>query len=110
MKMMRSARSRRRPFAAGCSAAAVIAVGPSGIALAEQHTFELNAPAAHYVYLAGEMRQWEKSKLPMRKNDDGVWRVTVDLGGGEWLYKFIVDGKWIAAPASTDHDAEGQGG
>ena len=107
--MMRSASSRRRPFAAGCSAAAVIAVGLSGIALAEQHTFELNAPAAHYVYLAGEMTQWEKSKLPMRKSGDGLWRVTVDLGGGEWLYKFIVDGKWIADPASTDHDADGQG-
>ena len=108
--MMRSDRSRRRPIAAGCSAAAVIAVGLAGIALAEQHTFELNAPDAHYVYLAGEMTQWEKSKLPMRKDGDGMWRVTVDLGKGEWLYKFIVDGKWIADPASPAHDADGQGG
>jgi len=45
----------------------------------EQHTFELNAPDAHYVYLAGEMTQWDKSKLPMRKEGDGLWRVTVDL-------------------------------
>lgn len=102
--MMRSER-RRRPIIAASSA--VIAVGLDGIAQAEQHTFELNAPDAHYVYLAGEMTQWEKSKLPMRMETDGKWRVTVDLGRGEWLYKFIVDGKWIADPASPAHDADG---
>ncbi len=88
----------------------MIAVGLTGIALAEQHTFELNAPDAHNVYLAGEMTQWDKSKLPMRKEGDGMWRVTVDLGTGEWLYKYIVDGKWMADPASPNHDADGQGG
>lgn len=102
--------SRRRPIAAVCSAAAVIAAGLTGVALAEQHTFELNAPDAQHVYLAGEMTQWNKAKLPMIKEADGMWRVTVDLGKGEWLYKFIVDGKWIADPASPAHDADGQGG
>ena len=100
---------RRRPVTAA-SFATVIAVGLAGIAQAEQHTFELNAPDAHHVYLAGEMTQWDKGKLPMRMETDGKWRVTVDLGGGEWLYKFIVDGKWIADPASLAHDADGQGG
>jgi enterochelin esterase-like enzyme len=92
------------------SSAAVIAVGLAGIAQAEQHTFELYAPDAHSVYLAGEMTQWEKGKLPMRLETAGKWRVSVDLGNGEWLYKFIVDGKWIADPASPAHDADGQGG
>jgi len=108
--LMNSARSSRPPILAVCSAAAVIAVGLVGIAQAEQHTFELNAPDAHYVYLAGEMTQWDKAKLPMRRDGDGMWRVTVDLGNGEWLYKYIVDGKWLADPASRDHDADGQGG
>ena len=108
--LMRFQPGYRRPIAAVCSAASVIAVGLTGIALAEQHAFELNARDAQYVYLAGEMTQWDKSKLPMRKEGDGMWRVTVDLGKGEWLYKFIVDGKWIADPASPNHDADGQGG
>ena len=107
---MRSERSRRRLIIAVCSAAALIAVSLTGIARAEQHTFELNAPDAQDVYLAGEMTQWAKSKLPMRKEADGIWRVTVDLDKGEWLYKYIVDGKWMADPASTNHDADGQGG
>jgi len=62
LTMMCSERSRRRPITAVYSAA-VTAAGLTGIAQAEQHTFELNAPDAHYVYLAGEMTQWDKSKL-----------------------------------------------
>src|ERR1700758_999474 len=105
---MRSARSLRRQILAVCFAAAWMAVGLTGIARAEPHTFELNAPDAHDVYLAGEMTRWGKGKLAMRKEGDGMWRVTVDLGKGQWLYKCIVDGQWIADPASPDHDADGQ--
>jgi len=46
----------------------------------------------------------------MVEKSAGNWRIAVDLGKGEWLYKFIVDGKWIADPGSADHDADGQGG
>jgi enterochelin esterase-like enzyme len=79
-------------------------------ASAEPHTFVLNAPDARQVYLAGEMTDWDRGKLPMRKGADGNWRLTVDLGRGEWIYKFVADGKWIADPASLDRDADGQGG
>ena len=95
-------------------AIAIIATAATALgvprALAEPHTFELNAPDAHRVYLAGEMSRWDKDKLPMRRDANGQWSVTVDLGPGEWLYKFIVDGRWIADPGSADHDADGQGG
>ena len=105
---MRAGVTMSRNIFAACSAIAAIAVGLG--APGEPHTFELNAPDARYVYLAGEMTQWDKAKVPMRKDADGKWRVTVDLGKGEWLYKFIVDGKWMADPASPAHDADGQGG
>jgi enterochelin esterase-like enzyme len=107
--MMDCARSYRRHITAACAAAAITS-GVVGIATAEPHTFELTAPDAHYVVLAGEMTQWEKRALPMHKEGDGTWRVTVDLGKGEWLYKYVVDGRWIADPQSPDHDADGQGG
>jgi enterochelin esterase-like enzyme len=87
---------------------AVCATGRS--APAEPHTFELNMPDAHSVYLAGEMTGWDQGKRPMRRDSDAKWRVTVDLAPGEWLYKFVVDGRWMADPASPDHDADGQGG
>ena len=77
---------------------------------AEMHTFVLDEPAAHEVFLAGEMTQWERLKIPMRRGGDGKWRASVDLAPGQWLYKFIVDGRWIADPAHHDNDADGQGG
>jgi enterochelin esterase-like enzyme len=96
-------------IAVALATAAAVAV-PAGPALGEPHTFELRAPDAQVVYLAGEMSEWDKGKRPMRRDADGLWRLTVDLGPGEWLYKFIVDGRWIADPESPDHDADGQGG
>jgi enterochelin esterase-like enzyme len=87
-----------------------VAVFITEVVRSEPHTFELEAANAHQVFLAGEMSQWDKNKVPMRKEGDGKWRVTVDLGNGEWLYKYIVDGTWVADPGSPNHDADGQGG
>lgn len=78
--------------------------------LAETRTFELDAPAAKQVYLAGEMTNWDREKRRMGRDSDGRWRTTVDLGPGEWIYKFVVDGKWIADPVGPDHADDGQGG
>ncbi len=82
----------------------------SSPARAEPHTFELLAPSANEVYLAGEMTDWDQGKLPMHKGADGTWRVNVDLARGQWIYKFVVDGKWMADPRTADQDADGQGG
>lgn len=79
-------------------------------AQAETHVFELAAPDAKSVYLAGEMTSWEQGKRALAKGADGTWRLSVDLGPGLWLYKFIVDGRWIADPGPAEHDADGQGG
>ncbi len=86
---------------AGLSASAVRA-DPVG--------FSLRAPEAREVFLAGEMTDWEAHKRPMERGSDGVWRLRLDLEPGEWLYKFIVDGRWMHDPATPDHDADGHGG
>lgn len=106
---MRSSRTHPSFVVAACSAA-LIAAAFTGNAHAEPHVFSLDASGAHSVYLAGEMTEWNKNKVAMLLGEDGKWRVTVDLGPGEWLYKYIVDGKWIADPESPSHDADGQGG
>lgn len=77
---------------------------------AETHHFSLHAPNAKQVYLAGEMTDWETGKRPLSKDANGTWRLTVELGRGQWLYKFIVDGEWIADPANPQHDSDGRGG
>lgn len=78
-------------------------------ATADTFNFELDRPAAKQVFLAGEMTDWDKARKPMLKSADGTWRVTVELPPGEWLYKFVVDGEWIADPSTTDNDSDGQG-
>ena len=77
---------------------------------AEPVTFTLDAPQAREVFLAGEMTDWDAHKRPMARGADGVWRLQLDLAPGQWLYKFVVDGRWVHDPATPDHDADGQGG
>lgn len=72
--------------------------------------FVLDAPQAKSVFLAGEMTDWDKAKVPMEKAADGKWHTRLDLASGQWLYKFVVDGAWIADPVGTQNDADGQGG
>lgn len=82
----------------------------AAIVHAEPVTFTLEAAQARQVYLAGEMTGWDRHKQAMARGKDGVWRLSLDLAPGQWLYKFIVDGRWIHDPATSDHDADGQGG
>jgi enterochelin esterase-like enzyme len=77
---------------------------------ADPITFSIAAPQARQVFLAGEMTNWDEGKRAMRRDAAGVWSVTLDLDPGEWLYKFVVDGQWVADPATGDHDSDGRGG
>jgi enterochelin esterase-like enzyme len=89
-------------------AAALLALALS--AHAEPVTFSLDAPDARQVFVAGEMTDWDAGKREMQRDASGTWRVTLDLEPGQWLYKFVVDGRWVRDPATPDHDADGQGG
>lgn len=77
---------------------------------AEVKTFELDAPQAKQVFLAGEMTHWDAEKIAMSRNQQGKWQTTIDLAPGQWLYKYVVDGQWITDPATPLNDADGMGG
>ena len=79
-------------------------------ALAVPWSVELVAPDAHKVYLAGEMTGWDSNKRPMERDKEGRWHLTMDLPAGQWLYKFVVDDKWIADPNNPLSDSDGLGG
>lgn len=79
-------------------------------AAGETVRFKLDAPAARSVYLAGEMSDWESGKRAMTRDASGRWSLELDLAPGQWLYKLIVDGHWIADPGHADRDADGRGG
>lgn len=77
---------------------------------ADPHTFRYAAEPAKSVFLAGEMTGWDSAKRPLTRDTAGVWQTTLDLEPGLWLYKFVVDGRWIADPGNPMSDNDGLGG
>jgi chromosome partitioning protein len=65
--------------------------------------FALNAPAADSVCLTGEFTNWSRDGIRMeRDGEDGLWKTAVELGTGEYEYRYIVDGVWIKDPGNVD--------
>lgn len=61
--------------------------------------FTYEDPYAGTVALAGEFNDWSMNAAPMTMDEEGVWRVVVDLKPGAYEYKFVVNGsEWIADP------------
>jgi len=63
--------------------------------------FNLHAPNAMEVYLAGEFNSWDTQSLPMKKNKQGVWEIMVNLPLGRYEYKIFVDGAWMEDMSCT---------
>ena len=57
--------------------------------------FELYAPDAREVYLAGEFNNWDTRSLSMKKDSKGTWKKRMKLSSGRHEYKFFVDGNWV---------------
>ncbi len=71
-------------------------------------SFELNAPAAHSVLLAGGDGLGH-GPFPMTKSADGVWQVTLPpVVPGFHYYWFILDGVAISDPASKTYFGYGK--
>ena len=67
-------------------------------------------PSAKNVAVAGEFNEWNAEANPMRKDQRGIWTVTIPLMPGKYQYKFVVDDAWKADPASPDKADDGFGG
>lgn len=87
------------------------ATGEQGTALTGQREsvyvrFELYAPRASRVALAGTFNRWDPAASPLvRVGSDGMWTVTLALPSGQHQYSFIVDGKnWVPDPAAPAVD------
>lgn len=71
-------------------------------------SFELNAPAAHSVLVAGGDGLGH-GPFPMTKSADGVWRVTLaPVVPGFHYYWFILDGVAVSDPASKSYFGYGK--
>lgn len=83
---------------------------PAPAAPAEKGAYFFYAGDAKSVTLAGEFNQWSTTSHPLRKNQFGVWEITVPLPPGRHPYKFVVDGNWVADPTNPEKTEDGHGG
>lgn len=75
--------------------------------------FELAAPEARSVFLAGDFTNWQEGSLALTDKDgDGLWEATVRLHKGRaYSYNFLVDGEvWIVDPRASVNVDDGFGG
>jgi hypothetical protein len=73
-------------------------------------TFELDAPDAGSVFVAGTFNDWNPNARELEKGEDGVFRATVELEPGTYKYKFVVDGTWLEDPENPDTVDDDYGG
>jgi glycosidase len=63
------------------------------------------------VYLAGSFNDWSPDKDLMKDDDkDGIYELTLKLAPGQYQYKFVVDGSWLADPSASAEADDGYGG
>ncbi len=67
--------------------------------------FSCHAPDANAVFLAGTFNDWKTDTTPLEKDDQGNWKVELDLPAGRHEFKFVVDGQWCCEPG-CDASAE----
>ena len=64
--------------------------------------FLLQVPHANSVVVAGAFNNWDASRTPLRKGQDGNWKVTVWLPPGRYEYRFVADGQWLSDPNAKE--------
>ena len=72
--------------------------------------FTLEAPQATAVSVAGTFNDWDASRTPLHKGQDGVWRAKLSVRHGRYEYRFVVDGQWISDPKATESVPNPHGG
>jgi 1,4-alpha-glucan branching enzyme len=65
---------------------------------AKETEFNLSAPQAQSVYIAGDFNQWSLSSHPLKQDKKGKWRISMGLNPGRYEYRFFVDGEWQDDP------------
>jgi hypothetical protein len=73
--------------------------------------FELSAPNAQTVSLAGSFNGWRTDVSRLTRGAAGVWFITVALPVGEHHYDFVVNGtEWVPDPTAHVQVDDGFGG
>ena len=74
--------------------------------LGETVTFKLRGYSnAKKVFVAGDFNNWRPDELSLKRAENS-WVLPVVLTAGNYNYKFIVDGEWIADPDNPHYSIE----
>ncbi len=57
--------------------------------------FAIYLPGVENLSLVGDFNNWNPEHDLMRKGRDGVFRLRLRLRPGEYVYKYVADGKWM---------------
>ena len=71
--------------------------------------FEIEAPQAQSVRLAGSFNGWQGDAHPLQRDGDR-WVLEFELAPGNYTYKYIVDSDWITDPENPFREPDGYGG
>jgi 1,4-alpha-glucan branching enzyme len=63
--------------------------------------FEFSAPEAREVFVAGEFNNWDGRANPLKKEKNGMWKLTLPLMPGRYEYRFLTDGNWENDPSCS---------
>lgn len=70
---------------------------------AQASAFQLAAPDATSVSVAGDFNNWDPQATPLKRDKQGVWKVALKLEPGSYQYKFLVDGnEWKEDPENPN--------
>ena len=65
--------------------------------------FSLEAAPGHSASVAGSFNDWDPAVTPMKYDaETGAYRAAVELGRGEYEYKFVLDGEWLLDEANPE--------
>ncbi|MBP7652013.1 hypothetical protein KA977_01230, partial [Candidatus Dependentiae bacterium] len=67
---------------------------PDILKLSSGTVFEIEAPSAGKVSVAGSFNDWNMNANFLQKDADGKWRTRLNLKPGTYEYKFLQDGDW----------------
>jgi glycosidase len=59
---------------------------------------ERGQKSSQRVLVVGSFNGWNQAAHPLVRGEDGIWRCTVWLEPGEYVYKFVVDGDYVPDP------------
>ena len=73
-------------------------------------SFDPNGKSYETVQLVGDINAWNPANTPLEKDEDGMWKVNLNLNPGTYGYQLVLDGEWQLDADNPEQLNNGQGG